>query len=177
MSARRWLLLLLVVGTWATTAAGGEPASADRLAPLSFMAGCWSSTAADGATTEECWLAPAGSVMLGVHRDVGAKGETFFEHLRIEQRGDTVVYVASPGGGAPTEFTLRKVSPDGAVFTNPQHDFPKRITYRRAPSGALRVVVDDGRAKGKRRGWVWQRASAGAPWPAPRPASEATKPR
>ena len=43
------------------------------------------------------------------------------------------------------------------VFANPEHDFPKRISYHRLEGGGLSAVVDDGSVDGKRLAFAWQR--------------------
>ena len=81
--------------------------------------------------------------MLGLGRTL-AKGKTVkFEFLRIEQRTDGLVYVAQPGGQLPTEFRLANSEGDEWVFENLQHDFPKRIRYRRTGADSLTARVED----------------------------------
>ena len=46
--------------------------------------------------------------------------------------------MAQPQGNPPTAFALQSDSAaDEAVFTNPAHDFPTRIGYRRVSNDAL----------------------------------------
>ena len=45
----------------------GEVSRAASVDDLAWMAGCWAD-AEEGQRTEECWLAPRGGMMLGVHR-------------------------------------------------------------------------------------------------------------
>ena len=70
--------------------------------------------------------------MPGLNREVASNGRTQFEFLRIEQRATgQIVYVASPGGGPTTDFTLTQLGTQRATFENPAHDFPRRLTYWR----------------------------------------------
>lgn len=68
-----------------------------------------------------------------------------FEYLRIEQRADEIYYVAHPKASCPgTDFKLTTLLTHEAVFENPQHDFPKRIIYRKNSEGSLVASIDGG---------------------------------
>ncbi|MDJ0835795.1 MAG: DUF6265 family protein [Acidobacteriota bacterium] len=127
------------------------------LEPLAFMAGTWRG-AQDGVTTEEHWTLPAGGIMLGLHRDVFGDGKAFFEYLRIEVREDGIYYVASPKGRGATSFSYTSGGKNRAVFENPDHDYPKRITYSLDPEGRLVARIDNGEDNDpKARSWRWSR--------------------
>ena len=100
---------------------------------------------------EEVWLAPAGGVMLGMHRD--AKGEKVsFEFFRIAKTPEGLVYLAQPGGRPPTPFKLTEATATRAVFENPQHDFPQRIIYA-LRDGRLCARVEGGTETAQE--WCW----------------------
>lgn len=109
-----------------------------------WMAGTWQSTTG-GVRMEEHWTSADGGLMLGLHRDVTPK-KTSFEFIRIERRGDTLVYLAMPGGRPPTEFTLKSATTDRIVFENLAHDFPQRIIYRRRGADSLIARIEGTRA-------------------------------
>ena len=69
-----------------------------------------------------------------------------FEYLRIVERDGSLVYIAQPGGKTATEFVLTEISPTRAVFENPRHDYPKRITYELSAEGDLSATI--GQLKG-----------------------------
>ncbi|MDX1501238.1 MAG: DUF6265 family protein, partial [Thermoanaerobaculia bacterium] len=96
---------------------------------LAWMAGCWEGQGGGGAN-RECWTAPGGGLMLGVSRVVGEAG-TQFEFLRIASVDGGLALLASPGGKPPVAFRLVESADGLAVFSNPDHDFPQRIGYRR----------------------------------------------
>ncbi|MCB2204710.1 hypothetical protein KQI65_08170 [bacterium] len=105
---------------------------------LQWMAGSWELEGK--AETEEHWTSAAGGMMLGMHRDV--KGSrSFFEYLRIEQRADSVFYIAAPMGGKTTEFLLVECSPTFVRFENHAHDYPVRIEYERHGRGGLTARI------------------------------------
>jgi len=139
----------------AASFAGAQPASLDAVA---FLAGTW--TGEDGGVVmEEHWTAPAGGLMLGLHRDVAPGKPAFFEFLRIEATPKGIVYLASPRGAPATPFPLVESGGNRAVFENREHDFPTRIIYRLTPEGRLHARVE-GMRKGKTafEEWTWRRA-------------------
>lgn len=124
------------------------PAVADN---LEWLAGHWCNESG-----EELWLPERGGLMLGLSRSVRGT-RTFFEFLRIEIEGEEARYLAQPGGVPPTRFT-RSASAEGSVeFSNPQHDFPKRIRYWR-DGNTLHAAIDDG-DEGKAMQFAWERCS------------------
>lgn len=122
---------------------------------LRWMAGQWSGEES-GVAMEETWLAPSGGIMIGLHRDVFSPDRAFFEFLRIEASDSGIVYLAQPLGRPATAFPLVEMSESRAVFENPAHDFPQRITYSRTEN-VLRARVDgvqDGVEKSQE--WAWK---------------------
>lgn len=110
---------------------------------LEWLAGAWVGTRGSGGaiSMEERWSPPLGGSMLGVSRTVSRGRMSAFEYLRIVERDGGLVYVAQPGGAAPTEFVLSERSATRAVFDNPRHDYPKRIVYELTADGALQATI------------------------------------
>lgn len=123
-----------------------QPAEKDPLARFAWLAGSWLITRPNGEITEETWTTPNGGLMVGLGRTVQAGKPTFHEYLRIEARGDQIVYLAQPKGAPATEFTLVPSDGKRATFENAAHDWPKRIRYERTKAGlAVRVEGDAGK--------------------------------
>lgn len=135
-------------------------AQAGERADLNWLAGHWCSASGDR-TIEEHWLAERGGLMLGVNRTV-TRGKASFEFLRIEIGPDGARYIAQPGGAPPTTFTLVSATSNSAIFANPQHDFPKRVQYRR-DGETLSARVDDGTDGGASEEFRWRRCKADTP--------------
>ena len=115
------------------------------IADLSWIAGDWQTAPGGRAQIEEHWTNVAGGSMMGMSRTVAGEKTVEFEYLRIEQRTDGVYYVAHPKARCPgTDFKLTKSSTSEAVFENPQHDFPKRIIYRKTGDDSLTASIDGG---------------------------------
>ncbi len=94
--------------------------------------------------------------MVGVHLDHFPSGRTFFEYLRIEQEGNSVIFMASPRGRPATSFIATSVSDSSATFENSQHDYPQKIGYRLDRAGRLHARIS-GEVDGAEESteWVW----------------------
>ena len=134
-----FICFLLVAGTALTQT------PSHSISELSWMSGDWQTPAGGRVQIDEHWTQSAGGSMLGMSRTVGADKTIEFEYLRIEQREDGIYYVAHPKARCPgTDFKLTRLSSSEAVFENPQHDFPKRIIYRKTSEDALTASIDAG---------------------------------
>ena len=142
------LLATLIVST---VALGGEPTLDD----LAWMAGSWAGKSERGVSMEEVWTAPAGGMMLGLHRDVFPDGKGFFEYLRVEAGPEGIDYLASPRGAEPTAFHLVQLEGTRAVFEKADHDWPKRIIY--TLEGSTLCSVAEGDEDQRRARWCWER--------------------
>ena len=115
------------------------------LADISWISGDWQTEPGGKRQIDEHWTTVAGASMLGMSRTVAGDKTVEFEYLRIEQRADGIYYVAHPKARCPgTDFKLTRASATEAVFENPQHDFPKRIIYRKSGDDSLTASIDGG---------------------------------
>jgi len=122
-----------------------SPSTLHTISELGWMSGDWQTPPGRPAQIEEHWTQPAGGSMLGVSRTVIGIRTLEFEYLRLEQRPEGIFYVAHPKARCPgTDFKLTSVTTSEAVFENPQHDFPKRIIYRRTAEDTLTATIDGG---------------------------------
>lgn len=109
---------------------------------FSWIEGKWNGWA-DGMSFYEEWNPLQGNLMDGVGGAIDNLDTVFSEKIKIEQRGEDVVYtanVAENGGAVDFKFTGYKN--DSIVFENPQHDFPQRIVYFRLPDNKLYACID-----------------------------------
>ena len=139
MRLKSKILVMAAVMVWAMQASGQAAASLDT---LKWLAGAWRMEK-PGKVIEEQWTTPAGGIMLGVGRTIANGKAVEFEFLRIEQRGDSLVYVAQPGGQPPTDFKLESATENEVVFANPQHDFPKKVRYTRNADDSVTARIED----------------------------------
>ncbi len=142
------VLTLLALSPLAGRAQTSE--SKPTVAALSWLTGTWT-LERNGRVTIERWAAPAGGVMIGTsHTYAGARTiEYEFVLIRADAQGD-VQYVAMPSGQTGASFKLTRVTAREAVFENPHHDFPQKISYQLKDDGVLVAAIDgpkDGKAR------------------------------
>ncbi len=118
--------------------AGAETPAVHRLA---WLQGCWLRESGS-LVTEEHWMAPRAGTMIGMSRTTRGDRTVEWEHLRIESRGDSLLYIATPSGQRETAFHATLTSDSAATFENPAHDFPQRIHYRRIGADSLLARID-----------------------------------
>jgi hypothetical protein len=133
-----------MVATVMGSAVGGQavPPSLDR---LGWLAGCWEQSQGRRIVHEQ-WMSPLGSSMLGMSRTVAEGRTVAHEFMRIEARDGSLVFVAAPSGQREASFHAVEQAGDMIGFSNPEHDFPQRIRYRRQPDGSVlgQIEGDDG---------------------------------
>jgi hypothetical protein len=130
--------IILLVGV--VPARGQAPAVGN----LAFMAGCWNGSARRGtAIIEEHWTAPTANVMLGTTRYIAGDSTLSWEFTLIESGPGGVVMTPHPSGQTPVPFRLVGSASGEAVFENPAHDFPQRITYRRVADTLIARIEAD----------------------------------
>jgi uncharacterized protein DUF6265 len=95
-------------------------------------------------------MKPLGGTMLGMARTVAGRKTVGYEHLRIEEQDGQLVYIANPSGQEEASFRQIELADSLVVFSNPSHDFPQRIRYRRLPDGSL-LAQTEGEKAGKTR--------------------------
>lgn len=117
------------------TAVVNQPTKDDPLERLSFLSGSWRVTLPNGEITEETWTTPNGGLLVAMGRTVRPGKPMQHEYLRIEVRGDKIVYVAQPMGQPPTEFVFVPGNGEQATFENASNDWPKKIHYERTTKG------------------------------------------
>lgn len=139
-------------GAGAKPAAEAVAAGTERpaLATIAWLAGTWTLERGGRETTEH-WEPLRGGTMIGLSRTVARERTVEYEFLLLRAEADgTVNYVARPSGQKETAFRLVRASATEAVFENPGHDFPRRISYTLQPDGGL-VAAIEGTRNGQAR--------------------------
>jgi len=132
------------------TASGqGAQERAPTLGDLAWLAGCWEG-GQESRRREEFWIKPAGGMMLGLGRAVSNGKMIEFEYMRLHEDRGSIYFTARPSNQPEASFKLATLSRTEAVFENPEHDFPQRISYRQLADGSLLVRIE-GEAQGKKR--------------------------
>jgi hypothetical protein len=141
------LFILLVVS------APSQPKSSDKpsIKTLSWLAGDWS-LEKNGRVVTEIWMPPAGGTMLGMSRTVANEKTVEYEFIVLRQDANgEIFYVAKPSGQPEASFKLTRGTATEAVFENPEHDFPQRISYKLNPDGTLLAAIEGTKAEKTRR--------------------------
>jgi hypothetical protein len=104
----------------------------------------------ENSITRERWTKESDTILRGKSYTIKSGDTVFSEQLSIEKRGDGIYYVAvvkhNPG---PVDFKLTLLSERKAVFENPAHDFPQKITYIHEYDGSLFAQIEGINKEGK----------------------------
>jgi len=133
--------LVLLAAVSAAPAWAADPVG-ERFA---FLAGCWGGS--KGTTTfQEQWTRASPDLMLGLSFTTKPSKPTEFEFLRIETKAGMPTYMAQPQGSPPTPFALSETdsTADTVTFVNMEHDFPKRVAYKKVDATTLLASIDAG---------------------------------
>lgn len=160
MTARIMMVVVVLLSlaglAWAQNGSTAKDSTdkATKIESLKWLAGRWEGDI-EGDMTEEHWTEPKGGMLLGMNRSVFRSGKASFEFLRIAETPSGITYFASPSGKAATPFILKEASDSHVVFENKDHDFPKRIFYRRQKDSLTARI--EGVIKGKEEcmEWTW----------------------
>ncbi len=128
----------------------GARAACDSLDGLRWLIGDWK---ADGSKTSfhESWaeVSPGTFEGTGIESSKADGKVKGGEALRLVEMSGGVFYVSKvTHNELPVAFRLSECEGERFVFTNPAHDFPRRIEYLREEAGRLSVRVSDGADKG-----------------------------
>ena len=138
----------------AQTAIGSAPPAAATIDAVAFIAGQWAGTLGDR-HIEQHWLAPHGTSMVAVYRNVQGTDPKLYELLAIEQDGTGLVLRIkhfAPGAGLAgrqpqgesIDHRLVKVEGTTAVFEGIGPN-PNRVTFVRKAPDALDIIVERAR--------------------------------
>lgn len=127
---------------------------------FSWLNGQWAMPEKEGTITEE-WKSVNDSLMEGKSDFVKGDSVIPFETIRIFRK-DTVFYYEAKAAGQnneqPVAFKFTSFSDTGFVAENPQHDFPKRISYTLVNKDSIHAFIDGGAAMpGKRSDFYYSR--------------------
>jgi hypothetical protein len=71
--------------------------------------------------------------------------KTVTEKIRLTKRGSDFFYIPDvPHNGKPIEFKITSFDKNGFVAENPQHDFPKKISYKKIHQTELVATISGG---------------------------------
>ena len=119
--------------------APGSAELSPALAPLAWWLGDWV-----GEHGSEHWVAAAGA-MYGIALDKSVYEVMIIDDADGPGTGDGIRrFIAMPGGTRSVEFREVKMEAQSASFTNPTHDFPVDIAYRRDGDALIATLSGHG---------------------------------
>lgn len=112
---------------------------------LSWIVGEWERTNVKPDNSAfEIWQKESDYVYSGIGVSLKGTDTTFVEKLRIEIKDNQVFYVADVReNSAPTYFKMNAITDHSFISENPEHDFPKNITYK-LEENTLTAIISDG---------------------------------
>jgi hypothetical protein len=116
---------------------------------LSWIVDRWVSSNGES-TSYEHWEKVSETMFTGSSETVKNGDTLFSEKLKIEFTDGNIYYVADvKHNPEPVKFKLISFSESEAVFENPEHDFPQKITYKHV-EGNLHASIE---GPGKNNTW------------------------
>lgn len=137
-------IYLFILSTF-LLAACGKPSPVEQ---LKWLEGNWKQVNQKGTRLSlENWKYSNGELKgkgYTVDASSGTYDTLFIETLRIIIREQTLFYEADLPTQDPVLFRLTEEKEDSWVFSNPKHDFPKYIQYKKTEKG-FNALVGDGK--------------------------------
>jgi hypothetical protein len=140
---RIMLLLLVSTGVFSQTAKPNQNVSIEK---LTWLEGTWNRTnVRPGRSTHEYWQTKGG-LMEGLGVSMTGADTSFVEKLKIVSKEGELFYVADvPENNRLIYFKLTSFTETGFVCENPEHDFPKVISYQREGAKLKATVSGNGK--------------------------------
>lgn len=115
---------------------------------IQFLEGTWK---IEGKEQYEVWEQNGKDALKGHAWKYDGKQKKILETLAIKKAGNQLIYEASvpnQNEGETIQFILNPKIREYLSFENPDHDFPKKIQYRRISNTEIEVIVLGGEGKG-----------------------------
>jgi Domain of unknown function (DUF6265) len=135
-----WLTVILIGGSAPPTGDFFEP---PRVSDLAWLEGVWQGRIGTR-DFEARYTGPEGGLILSVSKYSVNGRAAGFEFERFEEKDGHVVLTPYPDGKAsPATFRLTDYDQKSrrAVFENPKHDFPTKISYQLVADDSLTILV------------------------------------
>lgn len=141
-------LLLLIPALLMITSAYGQESTQQKFQKLDWLVGKWIRTNAQPSESGyETWTKASALKLTGKGVTQKGKRTIFVENLEFSAKGNDIFYVVIvTGEKQPTYFKLTELSNDSFTCENPQHDFPKKISYKRNGKNIKAVISGNGQS-------------------------------
>lgn len=146
MKAKQLILIVPILLLMST--AYGQETNQQKFKKLEWLTGKWTRTNPEaGQSGYETWSKVTDLKLSGKGVTLKGKKVVFVENLEFIVKGNDIFYtVMVTGEKQPTYFRLTALSADGFTCENPQHDFPKKISYKRDGKHVKAVISGNGQS-------------------------------
>ena len=126
------------------------PAYSPAISDLSWLEGVWRGRVGSR-DFEARYTSSEGGLVLSASKYTANGNAVGFEFERFEKKNGSWVLTPYPDGKSSVSFRLSDHDPTArrAVFENPAHDFPTRISYQRVADDSLTILVSGPDKDGK----------------------------
>lgn len=126
----------------------GTSKKEENFKKLSWLEGYWIRTNNKvDRTGAERWQKTSSEELRGFGFSLKGKDTLFVEKIKILTRANDMFYVADvPENQKPVYFKLTEITETGFVCENPEHDFPKKISYQLDGNKLKATISGDGKA-------------------------------
>ena len=108
---------------------------------FSWLLGTWQE---DKKMSFEIWTAEGSFLFGSAYRGDHAGTKTITEEIKLIKKGNDFYYVPDvTGPQGPIEFKITSFDNNSFIAENPDHDFPKRIAYRKNDA-RLEAIISGG---------------------------------
>ncbi len=138
--------LILFIGMSCTSCQ--QETITQKFKKLSWLNGKWERTNAKaGQSGYETWSAVSETKLTGQGVTLAGKETVFVEQLELSIKDNEIFYIVSvTGEPKPVYFKMTSIEKDSFVCENPEHDFPKKISYTRNGNKIKAIISGDGKS-------------------------------
>lgn len=139
---------LLITPLLLVTALNCRAQQQNKLETLNWLPGKWQRTNVKaGQTGYETWQKVSPDRFEGSGLTLRGTDTVFFERLQIIEKPDGLYYVAETAqNNQAVYFKFTEATATGFVCENPEHDFPKKITYQLTGNTIQAAIHGDGKS-------------------------------
>lgn len=138
--------LLILVTILFVQCKSKELSQEKNISLFTWLNGSWKMQEKDGFVTEQ-WKQINDSLMEGSSDFIKGDSTIPFETIRLYKKDTSFYYEAKAAGQnneQPVAFRITFISDTAFVAENPEHDFPKRITYNLINKDSIHAFIDGG---------------------------------
>ena len=145
---KKVLLLLALICVYGLTNILFAQQAYEDFKKLDWLEGTWTRTnVKPGRSAYEKWQKISSSEWSGLGVNMKGSDTAFVEKLKLVIKDGNIYYVADiVENKEPVYFKFTFITNDGFVCENPQHDFPKKISYQKDAEKIKATISGDGKS-------------------------------